>query len=110
MNQGISCDIMQWGEELIAKGKAFNSDLVILDAGHPGLMDFARTIDYIKENFPGVAILLSSAGPVRHEFEEYIDEADGIIYKPYNRESVLNALARVSSARAIKGGTADVGA
>ncbi len=94
---GARCEILQWGEELIAKGEMFDSDLVILDASHPGLMDFAKTIDYLKKNFPETAILLSCVGPIRHEFEEYIGQANGVIYKPYIKEGVLGALAKISS-------------
>jgi PleD family two-component response regulator len=86
-----------WGEELIAQGNMFNSDLVVLDASHPGLIDFARTINYLKKNYPSIAILLSSAGLIRHEFEEYIRQADGIIYKPYTEEEVIKVLAQISS-------------
>lgn len=98
---GSQCEILQWGEEIIAKGEMFNSDLVILDASHPGLMDFARTIEYLKKNYPEVAILLSCAGPIRHEFEEYVGRANGIIYKPYIKEGVLGTLAKISSNQAV---------
>jgi len=94
---GSRCETLRWGEELIAQGNMFNSDLVVLDASHPGLIDFARTINYLKKNYPSIAILLSSAGLIRHEFEEYIRQADGIIYKPYTEEEVIKVLAQISS-------------
>jgi PAS domain S-box-containing protein len=91
------CEILQWGEELIGKKNSWDSDLVILDASHPGVMDFARTIDFIKKHHPDVLVFLSSYGPIRHEFEEYIGQANGILFKPYSKDTIINMLSKYST-------------
>jgi PAS domain S-box-containing protein len=91
-------EILQWGEELINRNAPLHSELVILDANHPGILDFAKTINFIKSRYPKVTILLSSQGAIRHEYEEYISQASGIIFKPYSKEAIINILLKIQPA------------
>ena len=84
--------VYQWSDELVAGADPLDYDLAIIDAAHPAVMDFVRLIEYLKATRPTVPIILSSFGPIKHQFDDYVDLANAILNKPFTKDNVAAAV------------------
>ncbi|MEA1958841.1 MAG: PAS domain S-box protein, partial [Chloroflexota bacterium] len=85
------------GAEAVKAFKDGNYDLVITDLGMPEVSgwDVARAVKDIK---PDVAVLLITGWEIELD-EEQRTYVDGVISKPFSRDSISSAIARVFPAR-----------
>ena len=85
------------GAEAVRAFKDSNYDLVITDLGMPEVSgwDVARAVKDMK---PDVAVLLITGWEIELD-EEQRTYVDGVISKPFSRDSISSAIARVFPAR-----------
>jgi len=92
--------VLPWGEEALEHFKRERYDLAILDASHPAMADFVRLFEALKKKAPSLAVLLSSFGPVRYQYDEYVQQVQGIIFKPFTAQNVAYVLAKLNQTEA----------
>ena len=95
------------GAEAVKAFKDGNYDVVITDLGMPGMSgwDVARAIKKMK---PDVPVLLITGWVVDLD-EEQKKIVDGIIAKPFSRDSISSAIAQVFPAKKKRAGTKRTG-
>lgn len=99
--------ITTWGDEALRHFNKEHFDFIILDASHPAMADFVRLFENIRKSEPSLPVLLSSFGPIRYQYDEYVYQSQGIIFKPFTSQNVAYVLAKLNQAKA--GGPIRVG-